>query len=307
MMAVPSAASIEAAWVSALRTTVAEPHGRLLHLAVPVSGPAAPDPRFVDLLDSVVVPKGHHEVSRVASTVFPSSCYSPPELSYAPGMPRTHLQVLDAAAADLYARYAAMLPVLQALRGNSHGTYFGRMVSWPGKTAGGYNQLAARVRQLRYARDRGVSAYNAADMTVDGTDVDDAGLVTGLREYAVDDERTQGFPCLVHVDISVMNNTLNLMAVYRHWHLVRKAYGNLIGLTRLQHFLAQQSGYEVGELLVHATVANAELGAFSQRTLCALADGARKLAASLDASPTTRPGPGHDAAHPDRRVLGGRR
>src|SRR6185312_6196638 len=113
----------------------------------------------------------------------------------------------DAAANDLYQRYEAMLPVLQGLEGNSHGTYFGRLVSWPGKAAGGYNQLATRVRQLRSARKQRQSAFNAADMTLDGIDLEN-GLVTGLSEYAFDDERTQGFPCLVHLDISVLNNRL---------------------------------------------------------------------------------------------------
>lgn len=307
MMALPVVTSIEAAWGAALQATVAEPHGRLLHLVVPISGAAAPDPQFVELLDSVVVPKGHRGVSQVASTVFPSSCYFPPEVSYSPRMSRAHLHALDTAATDLYARYASMLPVLQGLRGNDRGTYFGRMVSWPGKTPGGYNQLAVRVRQLRSARDQGVSAFNAADLSVDAADVDDAGLVTGLRPYAVDDERTQGFPCLVHVDISVLNNTVNLMAVYRHWHLIRKAYGNLIGLTRLQYFLAQQSGYAVGELLVHATVANAELDKFGQRTLRELADRARRLVACTAESSASGAGPTRDGAHRNRGTAGARR
>jgi hypothetical protein len=57
------------------------------------------------------------------------------------------------------------------------------------------------------------------------------------------------------------------MAVYRHWHLVHKAYGNLVGLTRLLHFLSQQTGYEPGELMIHATVANAEVSTFSHTVL----------------------------------------
>ena len=45
------------------------------------------------------------------------------------------------------------------------------------------------------------------------------------------------------------------------------AYAPLVGLTRLLHFLSQQTGYEPGELMIHATVANAEVGAFSHALL----------------------------------------
>jgi thymidylate synthase len=88
--------------------------------------------------------------------------------------------------------------------------------------------------------------------------------------YKSDDERQMAFPCLVHIDVSVVGNRISLMAVYRHWHLVHKAYGNLIGLTRLLHFLSQQTGYDPGELLIHATVANAEVRQFSHTVLRAL-------------------------------------
>ena len=113
------------------------------------------------------------------------------------------------------------------------------------------------------------SAANAADLTLEGIAEIESGTVEtgGLQIYKSDDERQMAFPCLVHVDISVVGHRLNVMAVYRHWHLVHKAYGNLIGLTRLLHFLSQQTGYEPGELMIHATVANAELGKFSHKVL----------------------------------------
>jgi hypothetical protein len=52
------------------------------------------------------------------------------------------------------------------------------------------------------------------------------------------------------------------MAVYRHQYLVEKAYGNMLGLSALVQFLCQQSGYEPGELVVHATMADAQRGDF---------------------------------------------
>lgn len=270
MRALSTCGSIDVAWTSALGAAAAQSDGRLLHLVVAVNPPGAPNQQLARLIDSVVVPQGGHDVAQVASTVFPSNCYADPHVRYEPAMPVAKLEALDNAAHDLYDRYSQMLPLLQTFKGNSHGTYFGRLVSWPGKDAGGYNQLETRVRQLRSARNRGWNSYNAADMTVDVEDVDRTELITGLREYAADDLRIQGFPCLVHLDISVLGDRLNLMAVYRHWYLIQKAYGNLIGLSRLQHFLAQQTGYAVGELMVHAAVANAELKRFSRTQITEL-------------------------------------
>lgn len=266
-------ASIDEAWVAALAAAHAEDNGRLLHLVLAVDAPGAPEPGMVALNDELLHRGGHHSVDRVASTVFPSSTYADPRLSFEPDMPAESLAVLDAAAEDLYSRYRTMLPLLQTFDGNSHGTYFGRLVSWPGKSGDGYNQLDTRVRQLRGRRSLRWSSTNAADMTTDDP------LATewsgGLREYDAHDERLIGFPCLVHLDISVLKNRLSLLAVYRHWHLIEKAYGNLIGLTRLHHFLAQQTGYGLGELMVHATVANAQHDDFGKADVTDLLDKAR--------------------------------
>lgn len=261
---------MEQAWIAVLEAAQTAPRGQLLHAVVPISSPGPADPTVVEFNDALLAAKGKHPVDRVASTVFPSSSYADPGFNYQPEMPAEQLAVLDSAAADLYSRYQTMLPWLQTFDGNERGTYFGRLVSWPGKDGDGYNQLAARVRQLRGRRDLGWSSTNAADLTTD--DPIDAQCGIGLREYDVHDERLIGFPCLVHVDISVVQNRLSLLAVYRNWHLITKALGNLIGLSRLHHFLAQQTGYPVGELIVHATVADAQHKPFTKTAITALLD-----------------------------------
>jgi hypothetical protein len=140
------------------------------------------------------------------------------------------------------------------------------MVSWPGKQPGGVNQLADRVKYLRQVRRAGQSAYNLSDMTVGGQaedweDPDDL----GLQVYASTDRRQRGFPCLVHVDFTLLNGKLSMLAVYRHQYLVTKAYGNLVGLARLQAFLAQQTGFAVGELAIQATLADSQAASFGGR------------------------------------------
>ena len=269
VIAFPPFDSLEAAWLGVLEAAEATRDGRLLHAVLSITDPAAPVPEVVAANDALLLPRGDHTVDTVANTVFPANLYAPPELDYLPDLQPAEIQLLDAAADDLYSSYRDMLPELCGFDGNERGTYFGRLVSWPGKTSDGYNQLKRRVRQLRSHRDRGHSATNAADFVLEGVaEIESATIeAAGLQMYKSDDERQMAFPCLVHVDLSVVGNRLSLMAVYRHWHLVHKAYGNLVGLTRLLHFLSQQTGYEPGELMIHATVANAEVGTFSHTVL----------------------------------------
>lgn len=269
MITFPPSRSLEEAWVSVLEAAELTRDGRLLHAVFAIADPQAPLTQVVALNDALLVPHGDHSVDTVANTLFPANLYAPPDVDFAPDLAPGHLRQLDAAADELYAAYRDMVPTLCSFNGNEHGTYFGRLVSWPGKTSDGYNQLKRRVEQLRSHRNQRNSATNAADFALEGIAEIESITVeaTGLQMYKTDDERQMAFPCLVHVDISVVDNHLNLMAVYRHWHLVHKAYGNIVGLTRLLHFLSQQTGYEPGELMIHATVANAELRSFNHKTL----------------------------------------
>jgi hypothetical protein len=131
------------------------------------------------------------------------------------------------------------------------------MITWPGKEAGGTNQLALRISRIRNEFANGRRTNNTLDIDV-GADALIAEPVAGVQVYAPSDQRTRGFPCLVHVDLTLVDGTLHCLAVYRHQYLITKAYGNLVGLSRLMHFLCEQTGADCGELVVHATLADAE-------------------------------------------------
>lgn len=289
MVALLSAPTISEAWLAAVRAAVHAPGGRSLHSVVSVAHPGPPEPELVRVIDDLLDDRRQHSVSTVASTLFPSNLYADPGVHWHPDMSRVDQQRLDLAAEDLYETYCTALPVLLGADGNHHGTYFGRLVSWPGKNGDGYNQLAVRIRQLRAQRRKGNAVTNAADIVVDGpaelaTEVANGKDATPgtLQIYHSHDERTRAFPCLVHIDISVLDNQLSVLAVYRHWHLITKALGNLIGLSRLQYFLAQQTGYDVGELVVHGTVVAAQFGQFGMGRVRRLADEAAALLSSAE-------------------------
>jgi hypothetical protein len=261
MIAMSPAASISEAWLCALERVVDEPDGRAVHLVSTVTEPGTEVAAVRDVLDSALDRKGSKSVETVAETIFPSSLYPDPGVGWMPGIPRGMEDALDAAAAALYAAYCDMLPLLVTADGNKSGTYFGRMVSWPGKEPGGPNQLADRVSALRREHRAGRRRNNTLDIDVAA---DSQEPLRGVQVYAATDRRTRAFPCLTHIDLTLHDGRLHCLAVYRHQYLIEKAYGNLLGLSRLLQFLCQQTGYCLGELVVHATMADAQRRDFAR-------------------------------------------
>lgn len=253
--------NLSEAWLRTLER-VADEGGHAVNVITTVKDPLAPETDTIRAaLDAVMaVPRKKvrvQPVDTVSATIFPHEIYADTGLTFSPGMDEEALAKLDASAADLFECYEEMLPILTTDTANRNGTYFGRMASWPGKTGGGRNQLADRIKHFRSARTRNVSQRNLEDIAIGG----EADLVDppeGLQIYAASDLREYGFPCLVHVDLTLYQNRISMAATYRHQYLVTKAYGNLLGLSRLLGFLAQQTGYGVGELMVNATFADAE-------------------------------------------------
>ncbi|MFC5679094.1 hypothetical protein [Aeromicrobium endophyticum] len=279
------AESVSEAWLRTLEH-VQEVGGYAINVMSTVTNPLAPeDPRIRAAVDAVLDGGNRagtrvQEVDTVAGTIFPSDLFVDPHLVYSSALEAADKETLDLAASDLYEAYLDMLPILLTDPANARGTYFGRMISWPGKTGGGRNQLADRVTTLRRAHDLNQRKRNLEDIVIGG---EGEGLIedslAGVQVYAASDRRSRGFPCLVHIDLTVFDGRLSMAAVYRHQYLVTKAYGNLLGLSRLLCFLAQQSGYAVGELVVHATMADTEQGTYTKAGLTELITAARTATA----------------------------
>lgn len=260
---IPPAKSLDAAWLATLRIVNESGGGTAVNCITTIAAPQLSDSQVRVKLDEHLQDVGGWSTSTVAGTIFPLEFYPDPKMRWSRHSTAEQVMVLDDAAAYLYQTYEEMLPTLVTFRANRRGTYFSRMISWPGKASGGLNQLEMRIMQLRAAHRRGMSKTNAADIAVEGA----AELhVAGVQLYRSEDRRQRSFPCLVHIDLTVHNGQLHLLAVYRHWHVVTKGYGNLLGLAGLMHFLTQQTGYELGELVVQAGMADAELDSYGGKS-----------------------------------------
>lgn len=265
--------TLSEAWLQALTHTANQRGGRDIHVVMTIENPGAEDEAVRAALDQALDAAETPGVETVANTIFPAALYPSPGCSWSPDPDDPSGDALDAAAQALYDRYLSMLPVLRRVQANNRGTYFSRMISWPGKESGGTNQLDLRISRIRGEFRAGRRTNNTLDIDL-GADALESEPLRGVQIYAPTDQRTRGFPCLVHVDLTLHEGALHCTAVYRHHYLVTKAYGNLVGLSRLMNFLCEQTGATCGELVVHATMADAELGHRARPRELALSIGA---------------------------------
>jgi len=249
------AKTVSEAWLLGLEHAVSAKRGKTVHLMMTVLDPGREIPSIRAVLDQALERAGAQSVQTVAETIFPRSLYPDPGFDWEDELPSEKEELLDDAANAMYDMYVSMLPMLRTESGSASGTYFARMVTWPGKEAGGTNQLEARIARLRGEHRNRRRTQNTLDVDIAADSL--VGL-EGVQMYHVEDQRIRGFPCLVHLDFTLHDGLLHCTAVYRHHYLLQKAYGNLLGLSWLMEFLCQQTGFKVGELVVHATFADAE-------------------------------------------------
>jgi hypothetical protein len=259
--------SIGLAWVQTLRQ-VAESGGRAVNTLTTVTNPVEAEiPALRDVLDDVLYEHVRSKqkiqsVQTVASTIFPSTFYTDPGVTWTKGDDDAEL-ALDRAANRLYLRYTRNYPLIRSVSSaNRKGTYFGRMVAWENE-GGSINQLRDRIASLRASQRKNIGTWNVNEISIAGEAEGDhdffspAGLqIHRPTDYVKPPQR--GFPCLVHIDLTLFEHKLHMLAVYRHQQLITKGYGNLVGLGRLHRFLAQQTGFGLGELSMQAGLSDAE-------------------------------------------------
>ncbi|WP_419552880.1 holo-ACP synthase [Candidatus Poriferisodalis sp.] len=144
-----------------------------------------------------------------------------------------------------------------ARRASPSGEYCHRMVAWPSPDGAPFNQLVEVASKLRRYADPDHSYHYSSDYEIALEDP-----VLGLRTQLPGSNRDPyGFPCLSHISLTVQEGTVHITALYRNQHLIKKAYGNYLGLARLGRALCHHSGLEFGTVTVVATHADAEVHA----------------------------------------------
>lgn len=247
-----TAPDVSLAWLAACDAMLSGPRVAY-HMVVRIENPLNEDMAVRDGLERILTARQLQPVTTVANTIFPASIAA---------TSRDHL--------ELSSRYTAMLPTLKRLSSkNDRGTYFGRMIAFPGPS-GPVNQLDVIITRLRKELAKKGSgtgsltaAYEAAlvDPGSEGADGNLEAPVAGAAQVLVpgSDTRFPGFPCLSHCSFQLdRQGTLHALAQYRSQRMVERAYGNYLGLGRLLSYIADSAGLTCGVLTVTAGYAELE-------------------------------------------------
>lgn len=229
-MVVESRESITETWMAGTAQLIAA-GGDVFTSVLRVTAPREPnaaESRARSLLDKLLTSLGQYDTQTVANTIFPQAI------------------ARGATASQLYDRYMNLTyPRLRRLAGNKRGTYFLRLMHVQVRGTDGQfttrNPLADCIEKMRRQLMRPGPLRAAYELAV----------------YRPDEDSriTMGFPCLSHVSFKLDPKAghLHLTALYRNQYYIKRAYGNLLGLARLQGFVAREVGLSPGELVCHAT------------------------------------------------------
>ena len=222
--------SLVDAWVKGSRILLA--NGSLLNVILSIENPKDDSklPDAIRCTDTFLKHEGQSPTHTVAETIFPGWLYRKRGLS----------GVFDYYPDSVYPR----------IRTAHWGTYAYRLVRRPEPNGDLFNPLKQMIEKMRSELDlRGPkrSCY-------------EIGLTCGpyelpLYDTAADRKRRRGGPCLSHLSFKLLADSVHLTAFYRSHDYRYKVLGNLLGLARLQHCVARETGAQVGTLVVHSSYA----------------------------------------------------
>jgi len=131
------------------------------------------------------------------------------------------------------------------------GTYAHRILRRTDSAGKTYNPLAKCIEKMQ-DKSRKKAAYELG-----------FGFGFDLATYDDDEDRAErmGLPCLSHLSFKLIREQVHLTAMYRSHYYIHRAYGNLLGLARLQAFVASQvPKAQPGWLVCHSTMGRLEYG-----------------------------------------------
>ena len=219
--------TVSGAWVKALRmayeATGAEINGLVVVVRPSADGEIAEVDSIRGAADRELAARRLRSVETVASTIFPASLWDSRH-------PRQRL----------FDRYERILPRVKRHRANSRGTYFERLIRYqPRGAPDSINQLAFMIDAFR----RGIHRRSMLQ----------ASIFDPTRDHVA--APRCGFPCLQHIGFPRDGGLLGVDATYVVQDLLKKGYGNYLGLARLGRFMATEMGLRLGHVRVHVSVA----------------------------------------------------
>lgn len=228
------AKTLSQAWLETVELVAAESGRKRFHTVTGIQKPLMEDLAIRTRCDDLLADLNQPPVETVANTIFPAA--------------------LASAAQDpavLVARYRSMYPVLRRFNGNRGGTYFGRLVAYPG-AAGEVDQLVLLIEKL--AKGSGSRSPMSARYEIDVATTGDLEMPESTAATVIHaagkDNSPRGFPCLSGCSFHLDRHVVHLLAHYRYEYLIKRGYGNYLGLARLLNYVATSAGLAAGQMTI---------------------------------------------------------
>jgi hypothetical protein len=214
----------QASWVD---TTV------VLHIDAPTRM-MRQDKVVAEALDTFLVDHGKHNNHTVAETIFPGYEY----------VRRGREGVFRCYPEEIFPH------IKKHPDARPWGTYAHRLLRRTDRDGREYNPLEELIKKMMQKQPVR-AAYEVG-----------LGFGADIATYDDDEDRGArlGGPCLSHLSFKLITGRVHLTALYRSHYYIQRAYGNLLGLARLQAFVADQVGVASGPLVCHSTMAVLEHG-----------------------------------------------
>ena len=186
-------------------------------------------------VDKFLVGYGAFSIHTVAETIFPLDEY------------------LRKGATSVYGEFPAKIQAIQKGRDDGNwGSYAYRFLRQKDATGEFFNPLKELVAKIAdHGKYRASFEMNAGRPLEEDIPMYDA---------VTDRKRLYGGPCLSHLSIKVHDGKVRLNATYRSHYYVRRLLGNLVGLGRLQYFIANETKLGIGTLTINSTFARVDTG-----------------------------------------------
>jgi thymidylate synthase len=232
------AGNLSEGWLGAVRCMDRIKGKKAVHLLVRIADPTREDPEIRAAAQGLIDERNRvarsakdelYDIETTRNTIFPAA--------WARRNPKP---------SDLAAYYNERYESLRGFKHNDRGTYFGRVVAYPGPD-GSIDQLTDTVRKLKAELDTSKSGRASNKSSRYEINIYNAAC----------DRNPMSFPCLAHISVHLHDRRLHMQAVYRNEYLIGRAYGNYLGLAELQQYMAVAAGIKPGELLM--TINHAEL------------------------------------------------
>ncbi|MET4252968.1 hypothetical protein [Bradyrhizobium sp. LA6.7] len=186
-------------------------------------------------VDKFLTGHGAFSIHTVAETIFPLDEY------------------MRKGATSVYTEFPSKIRAIQKGRSDSNwGSYAYRFLRQKDAHGEIFNPLKELVAKISaHGKYRASFELNAGRPLEEDIPIYDA---------VTDRKRLYGGPCLSHLSIKVHDGKVRLNATYRSHYYVRRLLGNLVGLGRLQYFIAKETKLQVGALTINSTFARLDAG-----------------------------------------------